>query len=69
MPLPMLQYRSSRLWCLNRAPITYSKLQTATNNPNISQKMRYSQIVNTPANQRTIKGQNLKQRTIAPLTN
>ena len=69
MPLPMLQYRSSRLWCLNRAPINYSKLQTATNNPNISQKMRYSQIVNTPANQHTIRGQRLTQRVIAPLTN
>jgi hypothetical protein len=64
----MLNMRSSRLWCLNRAPIEYSKVQTSTNNPKISQKMRYSQIVNTPANMRTIKGK-VTQRTIAPLTN
>ena len=64
----MLNMRSSRLWCLTRAPIEYSKIQTSTNNPKISQKMRYSQIVNTTANTRTIKGQNV-QRTIAPLTN
>jgi hypothetical protein len=64
----MLNMRSSRLWCLNRAPINYAKLQTATNNPKISAKMRYSQIVNTPANTRTIKGK-VVQRTIVPLTN
>jgi hypothetical protein len=64
----MLNMRSSRLWCLNRAPIVYSKVQTSTNNPRISAKMRYSQIVNTTANTRTIKGK-VGQRTIAPLTN
>jgi hypothetical protein len=64
----MLNMRSSRLWCLNRTPIIYSKLQTSTNNPKISEKMRYSQIVRSGVNQTTIKG-TLIQPTIVPLTN
>lgn len=64
----MLNMRSSRLWCLNRAPIVYSKVQTATNNPKISAKMRYSQIVNSGVNRTTIKGKPI-QPTVVPLTN
>ena len=64
----MLNMRSSRLWCLNRAPINYSKVQTSTNNPNISEKMRYSQIVRSGVNQTTVKG-TLIQPTVVPLTN
>ena len=64
----MLNMRSSRLWCLNRAPIVYSKVQTATNNPKISEKMRYSQIVRSGVNQTTVKG-TLIQPTVVPLTN
>ena len=64
----MLNMRSSRLWCLNRAPISYSKVQTATNNPKISEKMRYSQIVRSGVNQTTVKG-TLIQPTVVPLTN
>lgn len=64
----MLNMRSSRLWCLNRAPIFYSKVQTATNNPKISEKMRYSQIVRSGVNQTTVKG-TLIQPTVVPLTN
>jgi hypothetical protein len=64
----MLNMRSSRLWCLNRAPIFYSKVQTSTNNPQISAKMRYSQIVNSGVNRTTVKGAPI-QRTVVPLTN
>lgn len=64
----MLNMRSSRLWCLNRAPIVYSKVQTATNNPKISAKMRYSQIVNSGVNRTTVKGTPI-QPTVVPLTN
>ena len=64
----MLNMRSSRLWCLNRAPIVYSKVQTATNNPKISEKMRYSQIVRSGVNQTTVKGKPI-QPTVVPLTN
>ena len=64
----MLNMRSSRLWCLNRAPIVYSKVQTSTNNPKISEKMRYSQIVRSGVNQTTVKG-TLIQPTVVPLTN
>lgn len=64
----MLNMRSSRLWCLNRAPIVYSKVQTSTNNPKISEKMRYSQIVNAGINRTTVKG-TLIQPTVVPLTN
>jgi hypothetical protein len=63
----MLNMRSTRLWCMNTTPINYVKLQTSTNNPNISAKMRYAQIVNTK-NSKTVNVQNV-QRTIAPLTN
>lgn len=65
----MLYMRSSRLWCLSRQPINYVKVQTSTNNPKISQKMRYSQIVNsTTRNTKTISIP-VAQRIIVPLTN
>ena len=64
----MLYMRSSRLWCLNRTPIDYSKVQTSTNNPKISAKMRYSQIVNSGINRTTVKGSPI-QKTVVPLTN
>jgi hypothetical protein len=62
---------------MNRTPIEYVKLQTGTNNPQVSQKMRYAQLVGTGAKLRTIHktngigpdGQPLQQRVIVPLTN
>ena len=73
----MQRFRRNELWCINRTPIEYVKLQTGTNNPQVSQKMRYAQLVGTGAKMRTIHktngigpdGQPLQQRTIVPLTN
>ena len=63
----MLRFRNNQLWCMNRVPINYVKLQTPTNNPKISAKMRYSQLVNSK-NSRTVSAP-VTQRVIAPLTN
>jgi hypothetical protein len=52
---------------MNRVPINYVKLQTPTNNPKISAKMRYSQLVNSK-NSRTV-STTVTQRVIVPLTN
>lgn len=70
----MLKFRRNELWCINRTPIDYVKLQTGENNPKVSQKMRYAQLVGTGYKQRTIRMTNgqqmgLQQRTIVPLTN
>ena len=54
--------------------VEYLKVQTGGNNPNVSQKIRYSQLVGTGTKQRTVRMTNgqeigLQQRTIVPLTN
>ncbi len=65
--MSMLYMRSNRMWCLNREPIVYEKLQTGTNNPNISAKMRYAQLVNSAKAQTVFA--NLQPRAVIPLTN
>jgi hypothetical protein len=55
------------MWCLNREPIIYEKLQTGTNNPKISAKMRYAQLVNSAKAQTVFA--NLQPRAVIPLTN
>ncbi len=70
----MLRFRRSELWCIHRTPIDFSKLQSGTNNPQISQRMRYAQLVGSGYKQRLVHMSNgqeigLRQRTIVPLTN
>ncbi len=70
----MLRFRRNELWCINRTPIEYVKLQTGGNSPQQSQKMRYAQLVGAGYKQRMVymtNGQEigLQQRTIVPLTN
>jgi hypothetical protein len=82
----MMRFRQKQLWCVQnvysdkpceKAQVLYSRVQTGTNNPQVSQKMRYAQLVGPGAKQRTIfktngigpDGQPLQQRIIVPLTN
>jgi hypothetical protein len=82
----MMRFRQKQLWCVQsyysdkkceNPQVLYTRVQTGTNNPQVSQKMRYSQIVGTGAKLRTIHktngigpdGQPLQQRIIVPLTN
>ena len=58
----------------NVPTVIYNKVQTGGNNPLVSQKIRYSQLVGTGFKQRTIYMSNgqeigLQQRIIVPLTN
>lgn len=65
--MSMLHMRSNRMWCLNREPIIYEKVQTGTNNPKISAKMRYAQLVNSSKAQTVFA--DIKPRTVIPFTN
>ncbi len=80
----MFEFRKRQLYCVSpeaiakggcRVPtVNYSKVQTGGNNPQVSQKIRYSQLVGTGFKQRTIHMSNgqeigLQQRIIVPLTN
>lgn len=80
----MLEFRKRQLYCVTseaiakggcRVPsVNYNKVLTGGNNPQLSQKMRYSQLVGTGFKQRTIHMSNgqeigLQQRIIVPLTN
>jgi len=68
-------------WCGARRTILYNKVVTGGNNPNISQKQRYSQLLTSTTNEgrkRTIivydmstlsPGLIPRQPTIVPLTN
>ena len=68
-------------WCASRRTILYNRVITAGNNPNISQKQRYSQLMNSTTGEgrkRRITVYNMstlspglvpRQPTIVPLTN
>lgn len=81
-----MRFRQKQLWCVQsiysdkkceNPHVLYTRVQTGTNNPQVSQKMRYAQIVGTGAKLRTIHktngtgpdGQPLQQQIIVPLTN
>lgn len=79
----MMRFRQKQLWCVQnfysdktceKPQILYTRVQTGTNNPQVSQKMRYAQLVGPGAKQRMVYMSNgqeigLQQRIIVPLTN
>jgi hypothetical protein len=38
-------------WCLSKRTVSYNRVVTAGNNPNISEKMRYSQLISSTTNE------------------